>query len=348
MSNIKKKKRKLNGKFVALVAGTLLIILSIIKIPNFINTNRLLELGYSQEAISAINAKHLRSTILKNKYYSDYLNDEVIKDSFNKEYLRLYLITDELNDDYFNLYEKLKTKRNYNDEELEYLYSKLRIYDLKPLIVFDKLDNLDDYINDCLANENDNNHFNISGDYFHPYENYIEIEDPSLIDVYVSPKSSIGNYAPSKLAEIVKQYAIPNVLLESRALDAYYSMCKAIASDNVKGFYAVNAYIPYESQKELYINDPYKNLKEGFSDNQTGLCVSLTIEGESFKDSNTYKWLLEHAHEYGFIQRYPEGKEALTNHLASYTLWRFVGIELASNIYDSGMCFDEYYYNYLY
>ena len=93
---VKKKKRRLNGRFIALVCVVLLIGLSIYKIPHFINTNKLEALGYDNTAISAIYKKGLRKDILKNEYYSDYLNSEVSKDSFNKKYLRLYTMCDYL------------------------------------------------------------------------------------------------------------------------------------------------------------------------------------------------------------------------------------------------------------
>ena len=66
-----KKKRRLNGRFIALVCAVLLLTISIYKVPHFINTNKLLDLGYSQEAIEAIYDLGLRKTILENEYYSD-------------------------------------------------------------------------------------------------------------------------------------------------------------------------------------------------------------------------------------------------------------------------------------
>ena len=139
---VKKKKRRLNGRFIALVCVVLLIGLSIYKIPHFINTNKLEALGYDDSAISAIYKKGLRKDILKNEYYSDYLNSEVSKDSFNKKYLRLYTMCDYLDESYFELYESLKEKKEYTDEELELLFANLKDYDLKPLFVFEKLDSI--------------------------------------------------------------------------------------------------------------------------------------------------------------------------------------------------------------
>lgn len=54
------------------------------------------------------------------------------------------------------------------------------------------------------------------------------------------------------------------------------------------------------------------------------------------------KWLAAHAHEYGFIIRYPKGKEGVTGY--QYEPWhvRYLGVELATKVYESGLCLEEY------
>ena len=53
-------------------------------------------------------------------------------------------------------------------------------------------------------------------------------------------------------------------------------------------------------------------------------------------------WLAQHAHEYGFIIRYPMGKESITGY--QYEPWhiRYVGSKLATKLYKSGQCLEEY------
>lgn len=349
--SVKKKKRKLNGQFIALVCAVLLVGLSIYKIPHFINTNKLLDMGYSEDAVSAIYDKGLRKTILKNEYYSDYLNKEVVKDTFNDKYLRLYTMCDYLDENYFNLYEDLKAKKGYTDEELDTLFSSLKDYDLKPLYVFDKLEGetITDYIDDCLAHENSSDSFKVSGDYLHPYENVLTQEDLSAIDVYVSTKSTIGEYEPSKMVTIDEQFAVPNIYLQSIALDAFTTMASTMRSEGVP-VYATGGYVSYSEQKELQAGgDSYT--KAGYFDSQTGLAVYVVATASptasAFKDTEAYAWLNEHAHEYGFILRFPEGKEEFTGHSAVYNYYRYVGKELATEIHDSGLSFDEYYFMYI-
>jgi D-alanyl-D-alanine carboxypeptidase len=85
----------------------------------------------------------------------------------------------------------------------------------------------------------------------------------------------------------------------------------------------------------------------GESEHQTGLCVDLiSIENvvldETFAQHPAYAWLVDHAHFFGFILRYPEGKEGITGY--SYEPWhfRFVGLETAAKIHKKGLTLEEF------
>lgn len=79
----------------------------------------------------------------------------------------------------------------------------------------------------------------------------------------------------------------------------------------------------------------------GCSEHQSGLAVDINVTGNT--DSSTaYEWLAENAYKYGFILRYPEGKENITG--IDYEPWhyRFVGVGEAKKIKNSGLCLEEY------
>ena len=79
----------------------------------------------------------------------------------------------------------------------------------------------------------------------------------------------------------------------------------------------------------------------GCSEHQSGLAVDINATGNT--DSSTaYEWLAENAYKYGFILRYPEGKENITG--IDYEPWhyRFVGVGEAKKIKNSGLCREEY------
>ncbi|MGO4540834.1 M15 family metallopeptidase [Paenibacillus sp. 2TAB19] len=88
--------------------------------------------------------------------------------------------------------------------------------------------------------------------------------------------------------------------------------------------------------------------KAGQSEHQTGLAMDVTSESvslkltEDFGEKEEGKWLAAHAHEYGFIIRYPKGKEDITGYI--YEPWhiRYLGIELATKVFESGLTYEQY------
>ncbi|MBQ2758231.1 MAG: M15 family metallopeptidase [Clostridia bacterium] len=107
----------------------------------------------------------------------------------------------------------------------------------------------------------------------------------------------------------------------------------------------------YETQKNLYnkycekdgkaLADTY-SARPGHSEHQTGLAIDVNSVKQSFKDTPEGKWLKENCHKYGFILRYPEDKQSVTGY--SYEPWhiRYVGKTAAKDIYESGLCLEEY------
>ncbi len=89
----------------------------------------------------------------------------------------------------------------------------------------------------------------------------------------------------------------------------------------------------------------------GTGDHQTGLAFDLYLSskysGVKFAESNEYKWIKENAHKFGFIIRYPEGKENITGYAFEPQHLRFVGQYHAAIIYESGLTLDEYVDKYL-
>jgi len=72
------------------------------------------------------------------------------------------------------------------------------------------------------------------------------------------------------------------------------------------------------------------------------LCEGHTVKDLGFADTAAYRWLCAHAHEYGFILRYPEGKEDFTGVMFRPYKWRYVGVEQATLIHEAGVSLEEY------
>ncbi len=80
----------------------------------------------------------------------------------------------------------------------------------------------------------------------------------------------------------------------------------------------------------------------GTSEHQLGIAVDINADKSRCSNEEVYKWLSEHAHQYGFILRYPLGKQSITG--TSYEPWhyRYVGLEAAQEIYQQQICLEEY------
>ena len=85
----------------------------------------------------------------------------------------------------------------------------------------------------------------------------------------------------------------------------------------------------------------------GASEHQLGLAIDIISDNyasldEGFANTEAGKWLAEHSYEYGFILRYPQGKEYITG--VEYEPWhfRYVGKEAAAVITKDGICLEEF------
>ena len=83
--------------------------------------------------------------------------------------------------------------------------------------------------------------------------------------------------------------------------------------------------------------------RPGHSEHQTGLAFDLNRAASSFEGTPAALWIEAHCAQYGFIVRFPKGKEAFTGFI--YEPWhvRYVGQPLAQELTDSGLCLEEYY-----
>lgn len=80
----------------------------------------------------------------------------------------------------------------------------------------------------------------------------------------------------------------------------------------------------------------------GYSEHQTGLAVDINADGIHSAGYEVYDWLAQNAWRYGFILRYPEDKTDITG--TGYEPWhyRYVGVENAKAVTESGLCLEEY------
>lgn len=161
------------------------------------------------------------------------------------------------------------------------------------------------------------------------------------------------DYSP-ELVVLDAQYGSPGLQLDIETYAHFQEMYAAALAADYQ-LYVTSAYRDYDDQVTVF--DGYMMrmgeadaleyaAKPGFSEHQTGYALDIFVPGatiDSFQDHPAAHWLAEHAHEYGFILRYPEGKENITGY--NYEAWhyRYVGAEAANIIYDQGLTYEEYW-----
>lgn len=153
---------------------------------------------------------------------------------------------------------------------------------------------------------------------------------------------------------INKSYGVPasydpgvNPVAEAKLQEMY----QAAAEDGLT-LWTASGYRTYEYQKELYEEyarrdgyaaaDTY-SARPGFSEHESGFTFDVNDPSSEFNGSEEAEWLAEHCAEYGFIIRYPEGKEDITGFI--YEAWhvRYVGEDIAKVIMENGITLEEYF-----
>ena len=167
-------------------------------------------------------------------------------------------------------------------------------------------------------------------------------------------------YQPDDLVELSLTYASSDRWMKQEAADAFIRMCDELNAGGSPRMYASSTYRDYAYQVELYDQYVARNgqqwadsiaARPGYSEHQTGLTadVASTASGglSQFEDSEEFQWMQQNAHRFGWILRYPQGKQTLTGY--DYESWhyRYLGVELATQVYQSGLTYDEYYALYL-
>lgn len=110
-------------------------------------------------------------------------------------------------------------------------------------------------------------------------------------------------------------------------------------------------YTTFEQEKEYITNNtseyPYPD--EYTSELRTGYALELHSEKTDPRIQNNFfstkegEWIKENIHKYGFILRYPQGKEDITKLSANEHIYRFVGVEHAKAMYEQGLTMEEYF-----
>lgn len=306
------------------------------------------KIGYSKDDVTLIKSLDPAvQELFKTEYNERYL-DIIKNDNFNVKKAELYFEAIDL----FDINDLIEyVNAGYNLEQLK------KIYALSQEKYFVK-DDLAEYLSNYMGNAEDTveyvNHQKFNNK---PYVDVKEADDSKGILILVNKNNYLSSdYVPENLVEIESKYGI-KAKLKSEAYEAYKKMSDAAEEDGMS-FYITSPYRPYSSQERIY--NSYLNsytqkevdtfsARPGYSEHQTGLAVDILTRNSNFGNfeyTQEAKWLLDNAYKYGFILRYPKDKEDITGYTYEPWHYRYVG-DIAEDVYNSGLTYDEYYYYYI-
>ncbi len=194
---------------------------------------------------------------------------------------------------------------------------------------------------------------------------YTEPIDYNAIDILINKQNPLpSDYEPTDLV-------IPDIKFffdgehekkhmrteAAQALEQLFEMAK---EKNIHLF-AVSGYRSYKRQEAIFNRNVKKHgfekantfsAQPGQSEHQTGLAMDVSCSEvdyrltQSFGKTQEGQWIKDNAHSFGFIIRYPKGKETITGYM--YEPWhlRYVGKELATQIYESELTMEEFFNDY--
>lgn len=284
---------------------------------NFINNiNKLLDLGYKNKDINTFYEKVPKSidVITSNKYDKNIIN-YISLDYFKEENLDRYIKYDFI--DTKSVYDTTILKEKYNYEDTV------------------------TFVNAYLDKDYYSNDIPLSKD------------KASKLDVIVNKYYKLDkDYEPEDLTVINSKFASGTQKLRKEAADKFEEMASDMLKENLK-IYAGSTYRSYSYQEGLYNRyvkkDGFKeaetySARAGYSEHQLGLAVDIVNGKWNYlsEGDKEYTWLVNNSYKYGFILRYPHESEYITGYVFEDWHFRYLGIDLATKVYESKLTYDEY------
>ena len=374
MKKIKKLKLNTNGKR---LLGIIVLILLVVLTPIIIRTykqNTIKKLGYDDKAINAILHKKLYNDI-KNIGYSKTINYIITSKDFKKQNIEKYKKINYVKQ--VDLCKNINAllKKGYTTKEISLIVKNGTNKVVNDFVKKDYIENISSYLSFNYAktryidryiayynNERDTYdnvvtfvNIGLDKEFYTDIKSTDDYSDTVLVNKYSSVSEK---YKPKDLMSIDKKYWIDNDKQQGAKVmvKAFEKMSEQAEKE---GLYllANSTYRSYKDQEETY--NVYKDLygdsyaikyaaKAGFSEHQTGLVVDIASKKEKlFANSKEFLWVKDNAYKYGFILRYPKGKEYITGYKYEAWHYRYVGKKIAKYIHEHNMTYDEYYYRFI-
>ena len=180
---------------------------------------------------------------------------------------------------------------------------------------------------------------------------YSDMEEVDMSKKYLIICNKYHNLKKDYVPDLVSLDGYGGGSMEREAASYFKKMVDAAKEEGL-ALKNVSGYRSYSTQKYLYNNyvskdgktkaDTY-SARPGTSEHQTGLASDINWVSSRFENTEEYKWLINNAHKYGFILRYPKGKTNITGYTYEPWHYRYVGSDVAKYIYEHDITYEEYY-----
>ena len=378
---IKKRKRKLKKGRILLVSIIFISIISIsiyLLIPKTYGYKKeVIDVFKETNVYDKVKEKKLYSKVLEEAVLQNIFNEEYFDEYFEITYVEEETSTEDINillelgykaEEINVFYEKVPdsisviTSNDYNANIINYL--DLDYFKEENLDRYIKYDNDDDKLSsvyDVTVIEDNYSYVDtvtfvnayLDKDY---YTNDINIDNEvaKKLDVIVNKYYKLNkDYEPDDLTKINSKFSAgSNQKLRKEAAVKFEEMASDALKEKLK-IYAGSTYRSYSYQLGLYNRYVAKDgfdeaetysARAGYSEHQLGLAVDILNGKWSYlsETDKEYDWLINNSYKYGYILRYPRNKEYVTGYVFEDWHFRYLGIDLATKVYNSGLTYDEY------
>ncbi len=201
------------------------------------------------------------------------------------------------------------------------------------------------------------------------YESAVTASDKAYLRLTNKQHPIDPAYVPDTLAVVPSELTLygKEVQLEATVAQAAEALVRELHARGYTDIVVTSGYRSYEYQQSLFYTYLDREMaahpewtvaqceaevlsysaRPGESEHQTGLCLDLislqnVVLDETFAENPAYAFLCDNAHCFGFILRYPNGKQDITGYAYEPWHYRFVGVEAATKMYEKGLTLEEY------
>ncbi len=272
------------------------------------------------------------------------------------------------------IYKEELLNLGYNIKEIKQIENKISKKNVKDYLLYKKYDNLISFLSSPYFKieniERYESYYKNNPNYWHDQvvlyvqigldqEFYTNIKD---INNYNDVTALVNKYNKLKdeieyedLTTIEKPYSNNgNEKIRTVAYETLKNMIDDAKKDNIDLF-VISGYRTMVKQNNLFNNSVKNNglshalkysAKAGHSEHQLGLAIDFNTTNPNFENTKEYKWLKMNAYKYGFIERYPKGKEIITGFAFEPWHYRYLGTNISTKIFEENITFEEFLIKY--